>query len=716
MTSDPCFFQIGGTLAEDSPSYIERPADRELLDALDRGDLCLVLSPRQTGKSSLMVHAMARLKPLGIVAVIVDFQQLGSQYDQNTWFGDVAHQIQRSLKLKTDAGSWWEEHGRLGATQRFMTFMEDVVLHEITGRVAIFFDEIDSILSLPFSDDFFTMIRALFNARASNPVLKRLNFVILGVATPSAFIKKRSRTPFNIGRMIELRDFEPSSLAPFKAVLGHDSEHLADRIFYWTSGQPLMVQRLTEAVYSRPPAERSTQYVDEVVQKTYLDKKIENDTHLKFIRDYLVEDNKKLRKTLITYREVLAGRDVVFNAQSPIHLRLKLAGVVRLDDQKFVPRNQIYERVFNPAWVKDNTPRDRMKMASYGASSALVLVLLWFFLLQPLLFLKFSRFQSFLWLNEDIYYTEQTTYRFDSQLPRSGIVKITLDNKKISREGTDNKQQAANIEIKLKNLPIGASEHRLRFYGGLWKENFETRLIVVSYPVTHWKPLKGLRMVRVLGRDYEMGCGEWDGECLVNEKLHSVRVDTFEIGKYEVTQDEWERIMGYNPSYFKKGGRYPVENVSWHHVQEFIRRLNVLAGKRGKKFRLPTEAEWEFAARSGGKPQKYAGGSNLDELAWYYKNSGSGTHPVGQKKKNDLEIFDMSGNVWEWCQDWYDSEYYKTGPRDNPKGPESGATRVIRGGSWYINAQYCRSAFRYNIEPGDRYFNVGCRLARSVNP
>lgn len=720
MTSDSDFFQVGGALDKDSPSYIGRPADKELLSALDKGDLCLILAPRQTGKSSLMYHAIARLKPLGMRAGVVDLQLLGSYNDQHTWFGGVVYQIGRSLGLETDATAWWNEHARLVPTQRFMTFMEDVVLQERKERVVIFFDEIDSVLSLPFSDDFFTTIRALYNARAGNPTLKRLNFVIIGVATPSEFIKNRSRTPFNIGRMIELRDFEPSSLAPFKTVLGDDSDHLADRIFSWTAGQPLMVQKLTEAVYSRPHAERSTGYVDGVVQKTYLDAKIENDTHLKFIRDYLTGDNKKRRRTLVTYRDVLEGKEVTFNAQSPIHARLKLAGVVRLDEQRLAPRNRIYERVFDKAWVKENTPRDTTKMVAYGASSALVLVLLWFFLLQPLIFPKFSRFQTISWFENEIYYTDQSTFQVDRSLPLSHdqITKITLDNKIVSWEGTGDKQREQTMKILMKDLHVGAHEHILRFYGGLWKENFETRLIVVSFPMTHWKPLKGLRMARVKGGDYDMGCGkEWDNECYENETLHRVHVDTFEIGKYEVTQDEWEGIMGYNPSYFKKGGRYPVENVSWHHVQEFIRRMNMVADKKGKKFRLPTEAEWEYAARSGGKPQKYAGGSNLDEVAWHRENSGGKTHLVGQKKPNDLGIFDMSGNVWEWCQDWY-GEYDKASasPLNNPKGPESGSARVVRGGSWSDDARDCRSAGRNGRAPGGRGGGVGFRLARSVNP
>ena len=172
--------------------------------------------------------------------------------------------------------------------------------------------------------------------------------------------------------------------------------------------------------------------------------------------------------------------------------------------------------------------------------------------------------------------------------------------------------------------------------------------------------------------------------------------------------------MGYNPSRSGKGGHYPVERVSWNHAQQFIRRLNQMARAR---FRLPTEAEWEFAARSGGKREKYAGGSNVGDLAWYRANSGSSSHPVGQKAPNGLGLHDMSGNVWEWSQDWYDSDYYtreKSEPVWNPQGPDIGDSRVLRGGGWGGVFQGCRAAIRYSNAPDNRDSYLGFRLARSV--
>jgi formylglycine-generating enzyme required for sulfatase activity len=173
--------------------------------------------------------------------------------------------------------------------------------------------------------------------------------------------------------------------------------------------------------------------------------------------------------------------------------------------------------------------------------------------------------------------------------------------------------------------------------------------------------------------------------------------------------------MSENPSYNKNcGDNCPVENVSWNDIQGFIRRLNQ---QTGLTFRLPTEAEWEYAARSGGKNEKWAGSSNASELgeyAWYKDNSNEQTHPVGQKKPNNLGIYDMSGNVWEWVSDWYDEKYYQKSPHDNPQGSPNGKRRVVRGGSWFYNDWFNRCTLRARYSPGDRYDLVGFRVARSA--
>ena len=214
-------------------------------------------------------------------------------------------------------------------------------------------------------------------------------------------------------------------------------------------------------------------------------------------------------------------------------------------------------------------------------------------------------------------------------------------------------------------------------------------------------------MIYVEGGTFNMGSND-GGE---DEKpVHEVTVNSFYISKYEVTQKEWISIMGNNPSNFK-GDSLPVENVSWDKVQEFIKKFNQ---KTGKNYRLPTEAEWEYAARGGKKSKgyKYSGSNNINDVAWHSSNSSSKTHEVGTKQPNELGIYDMSGNVWEWCSDWYGENYYGSSPSNNPKGPNSGDYRVLRGGSWGDLDDLSRSAVRYSYDPGFRDYGLGFRLVQ----
>lgn len=216
-------------------------------------------------------------------------------------------------------------------------------------------------------------------------------------------------------------------------------------------------------------------------------------------------------------------------------------------------------------------------------------------------------------------------------------------------------------------------------------------------------------MVEVKGGTFRMGAtSELGSDAYSYEKpVHSVTLSTFYIGKTEVTQALWKAVMDYNPS-GRNGDNLPVDYVSWDDCQEFIRKLNSLTGQN---FRLPTEAEWEFACRGGNNSlgYKYSGSDNIDNVAWYEGNSGYKTHPVATKSANELGIYDMSGNVLEWCCDWYGD--YTSGAQTNPKGPESGSLRVHRGGSWIYLAGSCRSSFRIFNFPTYRYSYFGLRLA-----
>ncbi len=218
-------------------------------------------------------------------------------------------------------------------------------------------------------------------------------------------------------------------------------------------------------------------------------------------------------------------------------------------------------------------------------------------------------------------------------------------------------------------------------------------------------------MVYVSSGTFTMGAtSEQGSDAESDEKpTHSVTLSSYYICKYEVTQALWRAVMGSNPSNFK-GDNLPVELVSWDDCQTFINRLNSYTGRN---FRLPTEAEWEFAARGGNysRHYKYSGSNYISDVAWYDGNSGNRTHPVGTKQANELGLYDMSGNVYEWCSDGYGS--YSPYSQNDPTGPNSGSRRVPRGGSWRSNARYCRSSCRDNYAPGDRGYYLGLRLVLS---
>jgi formylglycine-generating enzyme required for sulfatase activity len=240
-------------------------------------------------------------------------------------------------------------------------------------------------------------------------------------------------------------------------------------------------------------------------------------------------------------------------------------------------------------------------------------------------------------------------------------------------------------------------------------------------------------MVFVESGSFTMGCvvgrDDWEGECPAGETLsHQVVLSGYYIGKYPVTQAQWRVVTGSNPSHFGDKDLYPVEMVSWDDVQQFIKALNVLTGR---EFRLPSEAEWEFAARGGihSKGFKYSGDNDFGKVGWFHDNSGdkpldgkqwdfnklvannNRTRPVGGKLPNELGIHDMSGNVWEWVNDWFGG--YSEGLQTNPTGPSLGSYRVVRGGGWDFVARICRVSNRGYSSPDNRHYSLGFRLAVS---
>lgn len=243
-----------------------------------------------------------------------------------------------------------------------------------------------------------------------------------------------------------------------------------------------------------------------------------------------------------------------------------------------------------------------------------------------------------------------------------------------------------------------------------------SQTITISQSGCEW--FESFEMIEVKAGTFYMGAQKdysnetnYDASAYqIESPVHEVTINTFCIGKYEVTQTQWFAAMGNNPSNIQ-GENLPVENVTWEEVQAFISILNEVSGMN---YRLPSEAEWEFAAKGGiqSNGSKFSGSTILGTCGWYYTNSGSKTHEVGSKEPNELGIFDMSGNVREWCNDWFD--YYDSYKAENPQGPSTGSTKINRGGSWTTPAVNCRNTYRHTDYPSDSYKDLGFRLVLTI--
>lgn len=240
--------------------------------------------------------------------------------------------------------------------------------------------------------------------------------------------------------------------------------------------------------------------------------------------------------------------------------------------------------------------------------------------------------------------------------------------------------------------------------------------VVITQSASQW--FESFELIDIEGGTFYMGAQKDDESGIgydlqayqIEYPVHQVTLNSYAIGKYEVTQAQWEAAMGYNPS-TNIGKQNPVEGVTWEQVQDFIA---LLKEKTGLHYRLPTEAEWEYAAKGGKLNEgfKYSGYSVLGACGWYYSNSESKTHEVGSKSPNGLGIYDMSGNVREWCNDWFD--YYTYTDVDNPQGPDYGDMKVNRGGSWTTPAVNCRNTYRHTDSPNEASQDLGFRLALSI--
>ncbi|MFN8383423.1 MAG: GH25 family lysozyme [Anaerolineales bacterium] len=364
-------YTVGGTVQAGSGFYIKRKADDELLEYCRAGEFAFILSSRQVGKSSLMVRTAQQLEKENIRSVIIDLSSIGVKISADEWYLGILNDISNTLNLQTDIFSWWSERAGLGPAQRLTNFFRDVLLKEVSEPAVIFFDEIDSTLSIPFADDFFAALRAIYNARSTVADFKRLSFVMIGVATPSDLIADDKRTPFNIGHRVDLTDFTPEEALPLAGELGAKT---MDWVFAWTGGHPYLTQRLC-AHLAKAKVDHTEETVAAAVRDIFEGEQGKQDNNLQFVRDMLTKRAPDIQRVLKTYKDVRSGKIVPDDERSMPKSHLKISGVVRRRDVNLSTRNRIYERNFDLKWIKENTPSTTARKLVIASSIVAIIAL-----------------------------------------------------------------------------------------------------------------------------------------------------------------------------------------------------------------------------------------------------------------------------------------------------------------------------------------------------
>ncbi|MGG6265100.1 AAA-like domain-containing protein [Leptolyngbya sp. AN03gr2] len=359
-TTSKYHYQVGGSLERNAPSYGVRQADADFYRALKAGEFCYVLNSRQMGKSSLRVRVMDRLQAEGIACCVIDITSIGSRgITASEWYWGVVRRLSRSFKTSIDLKSWWQERAEASPVDRLSQFIEEVLLVEVQSSIVIFIDEIDSILNLDFKDDFFALIRTCYNQRAENPEYRRLTFALLGVATPSDLIQDKSRTPFNIGRSIELRGLQLHEAEPLAEGLkgkAEDAIGVLSAILDWTGGQPFLTQKVCQFVQAETepiPAGQEVERVSAIVQSRLIENWEGQDEpeHLRTIQNRVMRNEHLKGKLLELYQQILRQGKIPATA-SEDQIQLRLSGLVIEDKGELRSHNRIYATVFNQAWVE----------------------------------------------------------------------------------------------------------------------------------------------------------------------------------------------------------------------------------------------------------------------------------------------------------------------------------------------------------------------------